>query len=84
MNYIVDGLFNQVNPTFSNLFAGTYEVVAQDEFGCKDTLDVTINQELEIILNIDNVVGVVCNTTNTGAIEVTPTGGVVGLMLMEW
>ena len=78
VNYTVDGLFNQVDPSFSNLFAGTYEIVAEDEFGCRDTLDVTIDQELEIILNIDNIVGVVCNTTNTGAIEVTPTGGVGG------
>lgn len=78
VNFTVDGLINQVDPSFSNLFAGTYEIVAEDEFGCRDTLDVTINQELEIILNIDNVVGVVCNTTNTGAVEVTPTGGVGG------
>ena len=56
-------------------------MVAEDEFGCRDTLDITIMEEAEIILNIDNVVGVVCNTTNTGSIEVTPTGGVGGFTL---
>ena len=78
VNYSLDGLINQTDSTFSNLFAGTYEMVAEDEFGCRDTLDITITEEAEIILNIDNVVGVVCNTTNTGSIEVTPTGGVGG------
>ena len=78
VNYSLDALVNQTDSTFSNLFAGNYELVAQDEFGCRDTVNITISEEPEIILNIDNVVGVVCNTTNTGSIEVTPTGGVGG------
>jgi gliding motility-associated-like protein len=78
VNYSLDALINQTDSTFSNLFAGNYELVAQDEFGCRDTLEITITEEPEIIINIDNVVGVVCNTTNTGSIEVTPTGGVGG------
>ena len=62
VNYSLDGLINQTDSTFSNLFAGTYEMVAEDEFGCRDTLEITIMEEAEIILNVDNVVGVVCNT----------------------
>lgn len=78
VNYSLNGILTQTDSTFSNLFAGDYEMVAQDAYGCRDTIDIVITEESEIILNIDNVVGVVCNTTNTGSIEVTPTGGVGG------
>lgn len=78
VNYSLDAMMNQTDSTFTNLFAGSYELVAEDEYGCRDTIDITITEETELILNIDNVVGVVCNTTGTGSIEVTPTGGVGG------
>lgn len=83
VNFSLDGLTNQINPTFSNLFAGNYEIVAEDEYGCRDTLNVLITEEPEIILNIDNINSVLCNTTNTGSIEVTPSGG-FGNLNVSW
>ena len=78
VDYTLNGILTQTDSTFTNLFAGNYELVAQDSFGCRDTVDIVITEEPELILIVDNVVGVVCNTTNTGSIEVTPTGGVGG------
>lgn len=78
VNYYVNNGVSQANSTFINLFANTYEVVATDGYGCADTVNVIINEEPELILTVDNITGVVCNTTNTGAIDVTPSGGVGG------
>ena len=83
VNFSLNGVINQIAPTFSNLFADNYEIVAEDEYGCRDTLNVLITEELEITLNIDNITPVLCNTTNTGSIEVTPNGG-VGNFNVSW
>ena len=83
VNYTLGGGLTQASPTFTDLPAANYQVVAQDGFNCKDTLEIIINEETELILNIDNIFGVACNTTNTGAIEVTPTGGTGGYIL-DW
>ena len=81
VNYSLDGTITQIDSIFTNLLANDYELTAQDEYGCRDTLDIVIAEEPELILNIDNIQGVVCNTVNTGSIEVTPTGGVGGYTL---
>ena len=83
VNFSLNGVINQISPTFSNLFADNYEIVAEDEYGCRDTLNVLITEEPEIFLNIDNITPVLCNTTNTGSIEVTPNGG-VGNFNVSW
>ncbi len=83
VNFSLNGVINQISPTFSNLFADNYEIVAEDEFGCRDTLNILITEESEIFLNIDNITPVLCNTTNTGSIEVTPNGG-VGNFNVSW
>ncbi len=83
VNFSLNGVINQISPTFSNLFADNYEIVAEDEYGCRDTLNVLITEESEIFLNIDNITPVLCNTTNTGSIEVTPNGG-VGNFNVSW
>ena len=83
VNFSLNGVINQISPTFSNLYADNYEIVAEDEYGCRDTLNVLITEESEIFLNIDNITPVLCNTTNTGSIEVTPNGG-VGNFNVSW
>ncbi len=83
VNFSLNGVINQISPTFSNLFADNYEIVAEDEYGCRDTLNILITEESEIFLNIDNITPVLCNTTNTGSIEVTPNGG-VGNFNVSW
>ena len=83
VNYILNGVLSQSNPTFTNLSAGSYQIIAEDEFNCKDSLEIIIFEEAELVLNIDNIIGVLCNTTSTGVIEVTPFGG-VGSYSLNW
>ncbi|MDA0737149.1 MAG: gliding motility-associated C-terminal domain-containing protein [Bacteroidetes bacterium] len=83
VNYSINNSPSQSDSIFSNLSANTYQAMAIDQYGCADSVEIIINQEDEIILNIDNIVGVVCNTVNTGAIDVTPSGG-VGNFTIFW
>ncbi len=78
VNYSINGGTTQNNNIFSNLFADSYEVIAIDGNNCADTVSVIITEEAEILVAIDNITGVVCNTVNTGSIEITPSGGVGG------
>lgn len=75
VQYSVNGGLTQNNGLFTNLSANNYIINATDEFGCMDNLNIQITQEQELVLNIDNIVGVICNSTSSGSIEVTPTGG---------
>jgi large repetitive protein len=83
INYSLDLGPEQNNPTFSNLTASNYLVTATDGNGCSDNLNIVITQESELVLLVDNIVGVVCNTTSSGSIEVTPSGG-VGSYDLSW
>ncbi len=83
INYSLDLGTEQNSPIFSNLAASNYLVTATDENGCSDNVFIEILEENEMILNIDNIVGVVCNTTASGSVEVTPSGG-VGLIDVNW
>jgi hypothetical protein len=74
------GPVNQSNSTgyFSNLPGGTYTVTARDGGICTST-DVTpgitiVNPGI-LDVSIDLVTNLDCNGENTGAIEITPTGG---------
>lgn len=78
VSYSINGGLVQNTNTFSNLFANSYEVIAIDGNNCPDTVNVEITEEAEIVVTIDNITGVVCNTVNTGSIEITPSGGVGG------
>ena len=83
VQYTINASSAQTNGLFTNLNADNYILSATDEFGCVDNLNIQITQEAELELNIDNLVGVLCNTTNTGSIEVTPNGG-VGPYSLSW
>ena len=83
VEYTINPGSSQNNGLFINLSANNYNVSAIDQFGCTDNLSIEITQEQELILNVDNIVGVECNTTNTGSIEVTPQGG-VGSYTLSW
>lgn len=75
VSYSIDASPAQNLPIFDNLFAGVYNIVATDELGCSDNINIEILQEDELIVTVDNLVGVECNTVNTGSIEVTLSGG---------
>jgi len=55
VNYSLDGTITQIDSIFTNLLANDYELTAQDEYSCRDTLDIVIAEEPELILNIDNI-----------------------------
>ncbi len=49
-----------VNPTFENLFAGSYEVLVQDVLGCESSVTVQITQPGEFIISLvadHNIIG---------------------------
>jgi gliding motility-associated-like protein len=50
-NYSLDGGPYRPNPQYGNLAAGTYDLAVQDIKGCKDTVEVIINQPPPIIVD---------------------------------
>ncbi|MEJ6734663.1 MAG: gliding motility-associated C-terminal domain-containing protein [Flavobacteriales bacterium] len=75
VQYSISGGVTQNTNLFTNLNANNYTISATDQNGCIDNLNIQISEEAELVLNVDNVVGVLCNTSATGSIEVTPSGG---------
>ncbi len=84
-NFVFDlaGPVNQSNPSgfFANLSGGDYTVTVSDADGCPST-DVTpvltINDPLPVSATLDGIIDVECNGDNTGAINITPSGGTPG------
>jgi gliding motility-associated-like protein len=65
--FLSNGLVQNNDLNFSNLFASTYSVVIVDDLGCTDTIDVKIKQpsKLDVVLACEN-----------GQIVANPSGGV--------
>ncbi len=59
-----------------NIPAGNYSVFILDAQGCEVVLDTKVTQPPELNVKIASVQNIRCNNDNTGAIEVTVTGGV--------
>ncbi|MDX2002124.1 MAG: Ig-like domain-containing protein [Chitinophagales bacterium] len=59
----------------SALIAGTYTVTVVDANGCRDTLDVTVNQLPQLVITLDGIDSVACYGQSNGAINITVTGG---------
>ena len=81
VQYEIDFGTPQSNGLFNNLGANTYNLLATDQNGCSDNIDIVISENPELILQIDNTQGVECNTTSTGFIETTPIGGIANYTL---
>jgi len=60
----------------TGLFSGNYTATVSDENGCQSTTSVTIDQPLEILIDISSKTDVSCFGINNGAINITVTGGV--------
>ena len=65
----------QSNSIFNNLQAGNYDVFGINDEGCSDNIIITITEPSLLGLQVDNVGDVLCNTSLTGFIEITPIGG---------
>ncbi|SFJ63362.1 SprB repeat-containing protein, partial [Olleya namhaensis] len=71
--YSINGSPYQSSPTFNNLASGSYTVLVSNTLGCTSFTSTTINSALEI----SNVAltNAACDTGNTGAIDITISGG---------
>ncbi len=67
----------------SGLFAGTYSVQITDANGCTGTVNATVTQPASAVSGTTVVTNVACFGGNTGAINLTPTGG-VGPYTFNW
>src|SRR5690606_11929549 len=66
--------FSAVN-TFTNLAAGTYQVIAQDANGCFETFEFEITQPDPITATAINVEHEVCYQSGDGSFEIQVVGG---------
>lgn len=60
-----------------NIQAGPYSVKISDANGCENELSANITQPEAVKLTLDNVTNIACNGQNTGAINLTVTGGAI-------
>ncbi|WP_430406706.1 T9SS type A sorting domain-containing protein [Fluviicola sp.] len=67
----------------TSLTAGTYSVTITDANGCTGTVSTTVTQPAAAISGTTVVTNVACFGGNTGAINLTPTGG-VGPYTFNW
>lgn len=65
------------NQNIENIESGNYAVRITDAIGCAKIMNVTINQPLALLVNVDDTKDILCNGDQTGEIMVTVMGGVV-------
>lgn len=75
--YSIGSGFGSSN-VFSNLAAGSYQVVTMDANGCSYVETVTITAPDPIVINISNLVDATCGQAN-GSVTITATGGTGGI-----
>ena len=82
--FVLNDSIEQVNGTFDNLAAGTYEILIFDNNRiCADTLSATITSPEPLGINFD-ITPPSCFNTNDGAITATPFGGVANYSNFVW
>lgn len=74
--YSIDGSAWQINPVFNTLGADAYLVEIQDNNGCTDTLNVTLNEPPVLNGAITQQLDVLCNGYQTGSLTLNGSGGV--------
>jgi gliding motility-associated-like protein len=67
----------QGSPTLSNLAAGTYLGIVEDNVGCRDTVSFTVGEPPALQLNVIAQRNVDCQGNATGALTVSGNGGVL-------
>ena len=67
----------------TTLTAGPYSVTITDANGCTGTVNATVTQPAAAVSGTTVVTNIACNGGNTGAINLTPTGG-VGPYTFNW
>ncbi len=74
-------LWSDIPPTsgssITNLPSGTYNLIVTDANGCSANVSYTLTAPAELIINVSNILNVLCNGEATGAATVNPTGGTI-------
>ncbi|MFM7078398.1 MAG: beta strand repeat-containing protein, partial [Bacteroidota bacterium] len=74
-NYSLNGGASTSNTTFSNLSAGSYNVLVTDNNGCTFLLPVAVGNQLAPTITSTTSTAVLCNGGSNGALNITATGG---------
>ncbi len=79
IKYAISPQLNQFfeEPIFTDLFAGDYQVVVQDELGCFEILDITISEPLPVSMTVvpGSMIPEVCQGDMDGEFSVEISGG---------
>ncbi len=74
--YVLDGTDTQVNNgVFTGIGPGAHSVVITDDNACTETINFTINEPIEVIVNLNLDSDVLCFGGNEGSITATGSGG---------
>ncbi|GGK31884.1 T9SS C-terminal target domain-containing protein [Yeosuana aromativorans] len=79
IKYAISPQLNQFfdDPVFDNLSPGNYQIIVQDELGCYQLYDITINQPAPVTLTIvpNSIIPEVCSGDMDGEFSVDISGG---------
>ncbi len=74
-NYTVNGFTYQQSGVFSNLSAGTYQLLVVDAAGCQASATIDIDQPTLLTASISSVINIGCFGQSDGEIEINVNGG---------
>ncbi len=74
LSYAIDGEDAQAQGTFDGLVSGDYLIYVADSLGCYDSIAVTIEEPLEIVVQT-NISNLLCNGSDDGELSISATGG---------
>ncbi|SDB41714.1 gliding motility-associated C-terminal domain-containing protein [Flavobacteriaceae bacterium MAR_2010_188] len=65
------------DPVFDNLPSGTYQIIVQDQLGCYEIIEATIDEPDPVVITIvpNSVLPEVCDGDNNGEFSITISGG---------
>ncbi len=76
--YSINGISYQSSGSFTGLAAANYIVVGRDSKGCTQSVTVDITQPVQLLMIIDSITNVLCNSAANGNIYAHATGGTPG------
>lgn len=79
IKYAISPQLNQFfdSNVFENLYAGTYQIIVQDEMGCFEILEVTVDQPQPLVVSHDpsSILPEICEGDTDGMFSITISGG---------
>ncbi|MEQ8628817.1 T9SS type A sorting domain-containing protein [Ekhidna sp.] len=81
--YSIDGVNFVASNTFNDLAAGTYTITVEDENGCRAEVTETLENQINLTLDIVSTSDVSCNGEADGEFEVSLMGGTAASYLIS-